>query len=204
MSGALKADELRVLAFGDSLTQGYGLPEAEGFVPQLESWLTAHGQDVSVVNGGVSGDTTAGGAARIEWSLSDDIDALIVTLGGNDMLRGLPAEQARANLEAILQIAQGKKVPVMLIGMDAPLNYGKAYKQAFEGLYPELAEAHSLAFVASFMAPLGATPSEALAWMQSDGVHPNAEGVEMIVAELGPEVLAFLKTVEAPEVETGG
>lgn len=194
---AAEAKNLRILAFGDSLTQGYGLLEDEGLVPQLQAWLDAEGVAVTVVNGGVSGDTTAGGAARIGWSLSPDIDGVIVTLGGNDMLRGLAPEQAAANLEAIVQAATELSKPVMLIGMDAPMNYGAEYKAAFEAIYPRLAKAYELAFVPSFLAPLGETPAQALEWMQADGIHPNAEGVARIVEALGPRIREFVAPIEA-------
>lgn len=100
LATSVAAEPVRVLAFGDSLTQGFGLPEAEGFVPQLQAWLTAQGAEAQVINGGVSGDTSAGGAARVAWSLTDDVDAMIVTLGGNDLLRGLDPSVTRANIEA--------------------------------------------------------------------------------------------------------
>ncbi len=194
-SGAVEAKNLSILAFGDSLTQGYGLPEEDGLVPQLQGWLDAEGVAATLVNGGVSGDTTAGGAARIAWSLSEDINAVIVTLGGNDMLRGLPPEQAAANLEAIVLTAKERGKPVMLIGMDAPMNYGAEYKAAFEAIYPTLAEKYELTLVPSYLAPLGETPSEALEWMQADGIHPTAKGVSRIVTALGPQVRDFVNTL---------
>ncbi len=196
-AGAAEARSLRILAFGDSLTQGYGLIEEEGLVPQLQSWLDAEGVSATIINGGVSGDTTAGGAARIDWSLSPDIGGVIVTLGGNDMLRGLPPEEAAANLEAIIQSAKSRDIPVMLIGMDAPLNYGVDYKTTFEAIYPTLAEKYGLVFVKSYLAPLGATPADALKWMQQDGIHPNAKGVTRIVQSLGAQVRAFVGEIEA-------
>ena len=195
-SGPVEAKNLRILAFGDSLTQGYGLLEEQGLVPQLQAWLDAQGVEATLVNAGVSGDTTAGGASRIAWSLSPDINAVIVTLGGNDMLRGLAPEQAAANLEEIVQTAQEKDVPAMLIGMDAPMNYGAEYKAAFEAIYPKLAQKYGLALVPSYLAPLGETPAEALEWMQNDGIHPNAKGVERIVEALGPRVRAFVEQID--------
>ncbi|WP_298802985.1 arylesterase [uncultured Lentibacter sp.] len=192
------AGSLRILAFGDSLTQGYGLMEADGFVPQLQRWLERREAEVTVVNGGVSGDTTAGGAARIAWSLSPDIGAVIVTLGGNDMLRGLAPSEAKANLAKIIEAVQGADLPLLLIGMQAPGNYGAAYKAQFEGLYAELAQDYGTLYEPQFLGALGQTPTEALVWMQEDGIHPNEEGVLKIVEALGPRVLE-LADMAAPE-----
>jgi acyl-CoA thioesterase-1 len=134
------AEEITVVALGDSLTQGFGLVEEEGFVPQLQAGLQARGNDVVVENHGVSGDTTAGGLARIGWALGDHVDALIVALGGNDLLRGLPPEVSRANLDGILAEAEARGLPVLLIGLQAPGNYGPDYKAAFDAMYPDLAD----------------------------------------------------------------
>lgn len=187
------------MALGDSLTAGYGLAEGEGFVPQLQAWLKANGSDAAVVNAGVSGDTTAGALSRLDWALAPEADALIVTLGGNDMLRGLPPAEARANLDAILTKAQAKGLPVLLVGMQAPGNWGPEYKAQFDAIYPELAAAHHVLLADSFFGPLlnGASDPAALApWMQADGIHPNAEGVKIIVAGLGPKVLELVGQVK--------
>lgn len=182
-----------VLALGDSLTQGYGLPEAEGFVPQLQNWLKDQGVETKVINGGVSGDTTAGGAARVDWSLTPDVDAMIVTLGGNDLLRGLDPQVSRDNIEQILQVAQGRGVDVLLVGMPAPGNYGVAYKTAFDAIYPELSAAYGTLYAENFFAGLGAgTPADLQRFFQADGIHPNAEGVQRIVRSLGPHVIALI------------
>ncbi|MCA1337329.1 arylesterase [Pseudooceanicola marinus] len=194
-------ESLQLLAFGDSLTQGYGLPQGEGLVPQLEGWLRERGQDVTVINGGVSGDTTAGGLSRIAWSLTPEVDAVMVTLGGNDLLRGLDPADTRANLNGILAEIAARDLPVMLVGMQAPGNYGAAYQQAFDNLYPELAEAHDAVYVPSFLAPLmgdpeAPDPAAARAFLQADGIHPNAEGVARIVEALGPQVEDLLARVD--------
>lgn len=182
-----------VLAFGDSLTQGHGLPEAQGFVPQMQAWLADQGVAAVVINGGVSGDTTAGGAARIDWSLTPEIDAMIVTLGGNDLLRGLDPQVSRDNLDRILQVAEARGVEVLLVGMPAPSNYGADYKAAFDAIYPDLAAAHGTIYVENFFAGLGdGTPAELQRYFQPDGIHPNAEGVQRIVVALGPEVIALI------------
>lgn len=190
---------LRILAFGDSLTQGYGLIEQNGFVPQLQDWLDARGAGAVVVNGGVSGDTTAGGAARIGWSLTPDVGAMILALGGNDMLRGLDPAQVRANLESIIETAQAKGLPVLLVGMVAPGNYGAGYKAEFDGLYPALAGQHDLLFARDFLGPLKGAPEDGLRDMQPDGIHPDAKGVQRIVKALGPKVLKLVERARLSE-----
>jgi acyl-CoA thioesterase-1 len=198
MAAPAAAEPLTVVALGDSLTQGYGLPEDEGFVPQLQAWLTARGREVEVVNAGVSGDTTAGGLARLDWSLAPETDALIVTLGGNDLLRGIDPATSRANLDAILTTARGRGLPVLLVAMQAPGNYGPDYKEAFDAMYPELAVEHGARLAPGFFAPLldgTDNPTDMIAFLQPDGIHPNAAGVAKIVAGLGPEVEALLDEV---------
>lgn len=188
-----------VAALGDSLTQGYGLVQEDGFVPQLEAWLQSNGADVRVLNAGVSGDTTAGGLARVDWTLTDDVDALIVALGGNDLLRAIPPEASRANLDGILKAAEARGVPVLLIGLQAPGNYGPDYKAAFDAMYPELAEAYGAQHVTSFLGALQAEADQGAAlrdFMQSDGIHPNKDGVAKIVEALGPEVQKLIAAVE--------
>lgn len=187
------AQEVTIAALGDSLTQGYGLLQEDGFTAQLQDWLVARGHDVAILNAGVSGDTTAGGLARVGWTLTPDVDAMIVALGGNDLLRAIPPEASRANLEGILQAAEAAGVPVLLVGLTAPGNYGPEYQAAFDAMYPELAGAYGALHVESFLAPLSAA-AEAdrqgalTAYMQADGIHPNAAGVALIVEALGPEV----------------
>lgn len=188
-----------LVAFGDSLTAGFGLPPEDGFVPQLQAWLAARGSEVTVQNAGVSGDTTAGALARIDWTLSAPVDAMIVTLGGNDLLRGIPPEEARANLDAILSRAGEQGVPVLLVPMAAPGNYGADYKTAFDAIYPELAAKHGALLAEPFLAPILALPDrqQALAdFIQPDGLHPNAKGVALVVEALGPKVLDLLAQAE--------
>lgn len=199
-TGSARAETVTVLAFGDSLTQGYGLPDGEGFVPSLQAWLDDHGRDVTLINGGVSGDTTAGGLSRVDWSLEPQVDAMILTLGGNDMLRGLPPEMTRENLDGILDIADGKGVEVLLVGLQAPGNYGPDYKAEFDSIFPDLANGHETLYAPSFFAgilPDGGTPEQAAGMMQADGIHPNAEGVDLIVEALGPSVLELVDAVDA-------
>ena len=199
MPFAAMAADIRILALGDSLTQGYGLIEDHGFVPQLDAWLEAQGAEVAVINGGVSGDTSAGGAARVEWSLTPDVDAMIVTLGGNDLLRGIDPGVTRENIATILRVAQEKSVEVLVVGMQAPGNYGPEYKQDFDSIYPDLAEKFGALYAESFFAGLGtADPAKARAYFQDDGIHPNAEGVKKIVEGLGPKVMDLIDRVNEP------
>ena len=193
---AATAEPVTILALGDSLTAGYGLPEGQGFVPQLQAWLTARGTDAAIVNAGVSGDTTAGGRARLDWSLTPEVDAMLVNLGGNDLLRGIDPKASRENLEAILSEARVRGLPVLLVGLEAPGNYGPDFKQAFDGMYRDLAQTHDADLVTSFFAPLTAQiddPSARARLMQPDGIHPSAEGVAAIVESLGPRVETLVK-----------
>ncbi|CAN5759001.1 arylesterase [soil metagenome] len=184
-------------ACGDSLTQGYGLTEGEGFVPQLEAWLREQGAEVSVINAGVSGDTTAGGRARVDWVLGDGVDGVILALGGNDMLRGLDPAESRANLDAILAEIGARGLPVLLAGIPSTTNYGPDYREEFEAIFPGLAEEHGALYYPNFLAGLGAETLEAAQpFMQGDGIHPNAEGVRRIVLAIGPAVLDLVASAE--------
>jgi acyl-CoA thioesterase-1 len=192
----LTADEVVIAALGDSLTQGYGLVPEQGFVPQLERWLVAAGADVRLINAGVSGDTTAGGLSRVDWTLTPEVDAMIVALGGNDVLRGIDPAVSRANLDGILQAADQADVEVMLVGMDAPGNYGPQYKAEFDAMFPELAQKYGTLYAPNFFAGIDAGEGDlaaATAFMQPDGIHPNAEGVARIVEALGPMVLDLVE-----------
>ncbi len=186
--------ETVIAALGDSLTQGYGLPRREGLVPQLEEWLRERGADVRLVNAGVSGDTTAGGLSRVDWTLTDDVDGMIVALGGNDLLRGIDPATSRANLDGILDAAEDKDVEVLLVGMSAPGNFGPEFKAEFDAMYPDLAEAHDVPLAPNFFDPLLAEgrQSALASYMQPDGIHPNAQGVSLIVDALGPDVLDLI------------
>ncbi|MDG1115668.1 MAG: arylesterase [Flavimaricola sp.] len=191
----VQAQTMTLAALGDSLTQGYGLPPEDGFVPQLQAWLTGQGADVSVLNAGVSGDTTAGGLARVGWTLTPDVDAMIVALGGNDFLRGIDPENSKSNLRGILEAAQEAGVEVLLVGITSSNNYGPDYKAAFDGMYQELAVEFGVALHPNFFSgllDLGEEREALMRFMQGDGIHPNAEGVSLIVEGLGPDVLALL------------
>ncbi|WP_298850904.1 arylesterase [uncultured Ruegeria sp.] len=191
---AATAEQVVIAALGDSLTHGYGLVQEEGFVPQLDRWLRAHGANVRIINAGASGDTTAGGAARVEWTLTPDVDGMIVALGGNDLLRGIDPAASRANLRKILEAARDANVAVLLVGMQAPGNYGAEYKQSFDDMYPDLSQEFGVLFAANFFEGLAAQgdPGAVSQFMQPDGIHPNAAGVAMIVDALGPSVLKLV------------
>jgi len=197
--GAAAAEPVTIAALGDSLTQGYGLAADQGFVPQLQAWLDGQGVEAVLINAGVSGDTTAGGLSRVAWTLTADVDALIVALGGNDMLRGVDPAVSRANLDGILAVAGEAGVPVLLVGMDAPPNYGPAYEAAFEAMYPELAEIYGTLFHANFLGGLAALENRAATlerYMQPDRIHPNADGVTLIVKDIGPNVIQLVGRVK--------
>lgn len=198
-TGAALAEPVRIVALGDSLTAGYGLPISDGFVPQLQGWLDANGIEAEVVNAGVSGDTTAGGLARVGWALGDDADAMILALGGNDFLRGLDPAISRANLDGILEVAEAQGVDVLLVGLEAGPNYGPDYKAAFDDMYDALAAEYGALYAEDFFAGLLAeagTQSGVGALMQEDGLHPNADGVAAIVNVLGPVVAELARQVD--------
>ncbi|MAQ84497.1 MAG: arylesterase [Maritimibacter sp.] len=197
-SGAAAAQPAVVAALGDSLTAGYGLQTDAGFVPQLQAWLDEQGAEVELRNAGVSGDTTAGGLSRVGWTLTDDVDAMIVALGGNDVLRGTEPEAARANLAGILDAAQAAGVEVLIFGIDAPGNYGPDYKRDFDAIYPELAQEYDAVLGPDFLQPIVEAAGEGpvAPYMQGDGIHPNAEGVQIIVRALGPSVLDLLDRLD--------
>ncbi|MEM6973309.1 MAG: arylesterase [Pseudomonadota bacterium] len=181
-----------IVAIGDSLTAGYGLEQGTGFVPQLQAWLADNGHPAaSVVDMGVSGDTTAGGKARLDWALADGADAVMIALGGNDLLRGIPPAESRANLDAMLDGVGDRDLPALLVGMEAPNNYGPDFKRDFDAMYPELAKTHDALLHPSFFAGIEADR----ALFQSDGIHPNAEGVARMVEAIGPQVLLLIDRI---------
>lgn len=190
-----------IAMLGDSLVQGYGLPADQSLVAQMQVALDPGAEGLRLINAGVSGDTTAGGAARIDWTLTPDVDGLVVLLGGNDMLRGLDPEQARSNLARILTVARDRDIGVLLIGMPAPGNYGPDYRVAFEQLYPALAERFDVPLYPDFFAGLrqggGSSPADLRPFMQADGIHPNARGVAAIVSDLSPSITALAQQLRA-------
>lgn len=195
------AQPVTIAALGDSLTQGYGLIQEDGFVPQLEGWLAERGHEVVILNAGVSGDTTAGGLARAAWTLTPDVDAMIVALGGNDLLRGILPEASRENLAGILRAAQEAGVEVLLIGLNAPGNYGPEFQRDFNAMYPDLAAQFGTLYIESFLGALETQASDSRldqSYMQGDGIHPMREGVALIVEAVGPEVEALIARVGQP------
>jgi acyl-CoA thioesterase-1 len=196
-SGRVRADNaqrpITIVAFGDSLTAGYQLPRPDGFPAQLQVALEAKGYKVRVVNAGVSGDTTAGGLERLDWTLQSGADAVILELGANDMLRGTDPKIPRANLDKMLGILKAKGLDVLLAGMRATANWGDDYKQLFDAIYPELAAKHAVALYPYLMDGIRADP----AYLQADGLHPTAKGVAEIVKRILPDAEALVKTASA-------
>ncbi|WP_245653836.1 arylesterase [Novosphingobium rosa] len=180
---APQAQGARIVALGDSLLAGYGITPQQAYPARLEAALRAQGVAASVTNAGVSGDTTADGLARLDFTLGGQKpDLVLISLGGNDMLRGLPPETARANLDAILTSLKKKHIPVVLLGMMAAPNMGKAYGKSFDAIYPDLAKKHHAALVPFFMAPIMGKEGMQL----PDHIHPTPEGVEaMVKATIG-------------------
>jgi acyl-CoA thioesterase-1 len=178
------ADPLRIVAFGDSLTAGLGLPEKEAFPVKLQAALKAKGHDVEVINAGVSGDTASGGLARLDWSVPDNTGAVILELGANDALRGTEPAATRKALDEAIRRLKARKIPVLLAGMQAPRNMGPDYIAAFDRIFPELAKEHGVLFYPFFLEGVAAQSS----LNQRDGIHPTAEGVDIIVRGILPLV----------------
>jgi len=179
---------LRLVALGDSLTAGYGLPQEAAFPAVLERALRAKGYRVEIANAGVSGDTSSGGLDRLDWSVPDGTDGVIVALGANDMLRGLDPAITRRNIEAIVARLKAKNIPVMLAGMYASRNLGPDYIRKFDTIYSDIAERHDLVLYPFFLDGVAGERSLNL----PDGLHPTAKGVEMIVERILPSVETFL------------
>ena len=184
---------IRIVAFGDSLTAGYGLPASAAFPVQLAKALKAKGRNVEIVNAGVSGDTTAAGLDRFDWAVPDNTEAVILELGANDALRGMAPKQARANLDQIIARLKKRNIEVLLAGMAAPRSLGDDYVAAFDRIYPELAQAHDLLLYPFFLDGVAARPGLNL----DDGLHPTAKGIGVIVERIIPKVEELLTRVEA-------
>jgi len=185
------ATPIRLLVLGDSLSAGYGLPHDEGFEAQLITALRARGHDVQIVDGAVSGDTTAGGLARLDWTLADGADAAIVELGANDGLRGVDPREVERNLTAILDQLSARHLPVLLTGMYAMPNLGPDYAKAFNAVFDGLGQRPGILYDPFFLAGVAEVP----ALNQADGIHPNATGVQSIVTRLLPFVERLLAEV---------
>jgi acyl-CoA thioesterase-1 len=184
---------VKIVVLGDSLSAGYGLPGQAAFPARLAEALKAKGVAATVVNAGVSGDTASGGRDRLDWSVPDGTDAVIVELGANDALRGLDPALTKAALEAILQKLQQRRIAVLLAGMKAPRNMGPDYASRFDAIYPALAAAHPVVFYPFFLEGVAADAKLNLA----DGMHPNAAGVDVIVARILPQVEELIARVRA-------
>ncbi len=182
----------KLLIFGDSLVAGFGLPHEEGFDVQLGQALGRAGHPVQIQDGGVSGDTSAGGLARLDWALADQPDAVIVELGANDALRATDPHETEANLTAILNTLSAKHIPTLLCGMLAPPNLGSAYGEQFRAVYQRLGQRPGLLFDPFFLEGIAGHP----ALIQADGLHPNARGVRQNVARILPVVERLLEEVK--------
>lgn len=178
----------KIVAFGNSLTAGAGLPADESYPSQLQRRLDASGYRYRVINAGVSGDTTAGGLRRVDWVLKSRPRIVILELGGNDGLRGLPLDQMYDNLEATIQRIQAAGAHVILAGMKLPLNYGDEYRAGFEGVYARLAQTHQVTLIPFFLEGVGAQAT----LNQADGIHPTGDGYRVIVDHLWPVLKPLL------------
>ena len=181
-----------IMAFGDSLTSGYGLPPADAFPVKLEAALRARGHAVRVINAGVAGDTTAGGRARLAWMLADKPDAVILELGANDGLRGLDPAETLANLRAIMEQLIAADLPVLLAGMRAPPNLGRDFGAEFDTIFATVALEYDALFYPFFLEGVAARPT----LNQNDGIHPNSAGVAIVVERIIPSVEALLSRVQ--------
>ena len=193
LGNAAAQQPVRVVMLGDSLAAGLGLPANEALPVKLERALNAKGLPVTIENAGVSGDTASGGLARIDWSVGDGTEAVIVELGANDALRGIDPKATRAALDAILRKLKERRVAILLVGMLAPRNLGPDYAQAFDPIYPELAAAHGVPLYPFILDGVAADP----ALNQRDGIHPTAAGVDVIVSRMLPKAEELVAKVLA-------
>lgn len=188
-----EARTLKIVGLGDSLMVGYGLAPGEDLAAQLTNLLNRKGYDVEIINAGVSGDTSSGGLARLNWSVPDGTDGVVLELGANDALRAIAPSHTRVQLDKIITSLKTRKIPVLLVGMKAPPNLGAAYGQAFDELYPELAHKHDLIFYPFILKDVVAIPR----LNQADGIHPTAEGVSIMANNLLPKMIEFLETIQS-------
>ena len=195
-SKANQNTQIKILVLGDSLTAGYGLDKNGSFPAVLEKYLRASGWDTTIANGGVSGDTSAGGKNRLKWALTKNPDVVIIELGANDGLRGLNPNNTKENLAAILRELRQRKISVLLAGMLAPPNFGKTYGQEFKKIYLDLAREFNVPLYKFFLDGVAGKP----ALNQSDGIHPNKKGVVVIVERILPRVVSILKTLKKDQL----
>ena len=187
----IKASALeKIVLFGDSLMAGYGLPSEQHISAVLQNQLQAKGYKIQVINGSVSGSTSAGGLNRMEWTLQEPgIDLVILGLGANDMLRGISPDATKANLEQMIQMTLSKKIPIILAGMLAPSSHGLAYKKQFDAIYPSLAKQYNLQLIPFLLEGVAMQPQ----YNQSDGIHPNAEGTKLVSDTIEKKILMLLR-----------
>jgi len=190
---AAEARTIQLVGLGDSLMAGYQLPPGDGFPAKLEAALKAKGLDVAVADAGVSGDTTSGGLSRVDWSVPDGTDGVILELGANDALRGIPPEQTEKNLETMIGQLKQRKIPVLLVGMLAPPNMGADYAEKFNPIYKRLADKYQLALYLFFLDGVATHADLQL----SDGMHPNPKGVDVMVERILPAIVTFVGMIDA-------
>lgn len=191
LTSPVRAEQVQIVGFGDSLTAGFGLAPGEGFTDRLQVALRAKGYDVAVANAGVSGDTSSGGLARLDWSVPDGTSLVILELGANDMLRGIDPQMVEDNLDKMLARLKERKIPVLLAGMVAAPNLGHAYSEAFGTLYPRLAKKYEVPFYPFFLDGVAGNPALQL----EDKMHPNAKGIDVIVERILPDVEKVIKAL---------
>nr|WP_245295024.1 arylesterase [Pararhizobium antarcticum] len=189
----VRAETINLVGFGDSLMAGYQLPPEDAFPARLEKALREKGLDVSIANAGVSGDTTSGGLARIDWSVPDGTKGVILELGANDALRGIPPEDSRKNLDAMLAKLKARNIPVLLVGIYAPPNMGEDYSARFNPIYPALAETYGLELYPFFLDGIVTDPALKL----DDGMHPNGQGIGVMVEKFLPVAERFIRAISA-------
>lgn len=192
-STVAQARTINLVGFGDSLMAGYQLPPGDGFPEKLQAALKAKGIDVSITNAGVSGDTTTGGLARIDWSIPDGTDGVILELGANDALRGIPPEQSEKNLDQMISRLKERGIAVLLAGMMAPPNMGADYAERFNPIYQKLTEKHGVELYPFFLDGVVLDAGLKL----DDGMHPNARGVDVIVDKMEPAVTKFVEKISS-------
>ena len=196
-SGIARADMLRIVGLGDSLMAGYELAPGDAFPVKLEAALRQKGYDVEIANAGVSGDTTSGGLSRLDWSVPDGTDAVLLQLGGNDALRGITPEKTRANLEDMILRLKRRGITVLLVGMLSPPNMGSDYAAQFNRIYPELSESHEVALYPFFLDGVAAEPGLDI----GDGIHPNERGVDIMVARFLPHAENLIERISRTETQ---
>jgi acyl-CoA thioesterase I len=192
LTGPAMGGPIKILALGTSLTQGYGLPPGTEIPAVLQAKLRTKGIDATVINAGVSGDTSAGGLSRLDWSLAGHPNAAIVELGSNDALRGIDPVSTKNNLSAIIRQLKAKHIPVLLLGMEAPKNFGPEYDKTFNAIYPALAREYNVLLYPFVLDGVALNPK----LNQADGIHPNPAGVKIIVARIMPYVMKLVAQVK--------